>query len=229
MIVLKNVGSFLDNSGFRDFTNALAKNAKPTFELEDQLLMGAAKLMESNAMETDMCIMTGLMRETDRLQMTRLLFRSSKGMVLSFFRDVGHETKFLGENNQQKTFFVLVFQQNETLKQRVSKICEIYANKTYVKSIPQLQHTKRIKEIDELETQLHTANALYKSSRKQLRSYLVDSQRAQIGENGHQPARHSFLSSLKSSVVDVDPLILQKIFLFHQRAIYTALNKFKSD
>lgn len=166
VIVLKNVGSFLDNSGFRDFTNTLARKAKLTFDLDDQLLMGAAKLMESSALETDMCIMTGLMRESDRLQMTRLLFRSSKGMVLSFFRDVSHETKFLGENQTHKTFFVLVFQQNDTIKQRVSKICEIYSSKTFEKSIPQLQHTKRIKEIDELETQLHTANALYKSSRK---------------------------------------------------------------
>lgn len=75
--------------------------------------------------------MAGTINKEETLRFKRLLFRASRGKVLSYFEDIEENLKDFQGRSLQKCVYVLVFEEGTHLKEKVAKICDSFQGKRY--------------------------------------------------------------------------------------------------
>lgn len=90
--------------------------------------------------------------------------------------------EIVGGDDSRKTVFVLVFEDNKMLEQRVLKICQSFTNHTYV--MPKgFTRQLRYQKIIELQREITNSIGLLQTTRAQVREYLLSIQRIDGNDN----------------------------------------------
>ena len=90
--------------------------------------------------------------------------------------------EMVGGDDSRKTVFVLVFEDNKMLEQRVLKICQSFTNHTYV--MPKgFTRQLRYQKIIELQREITNSIGLLQTTRAQVREYLLSIQRIDGNDN----------------------------------------------
>jgi hypothetical protein len=134
----------------------------------------------------------------------RLLYRVSRGKVAAFFKEVGAtQMEMVGGDDSRKTVFVLVFEDNKMLEQRVLKICQSFTNHTYV--MPKgFTRQLRYQKIIELQREITNSIGLLQTTRAQVREYLLSIQRIDGNDND-------------SVLVEMDLFTLYRLYLEREK------------
>jgi len=134
----------------------------------------------------------------------RLLYRVSRGKVAAFFKEVGAtQMEVVGGDDSRKTVFVLVFEDNKMLEQRVLKICQSFTNHTYV--MPKgFTRQLRYQKIIELQREITNSIGLLQTTRAQVREYLLSIQRIDGNDND-------------SILVEMDLFTLYRLYLEREK------------
>jgi hypothetical protein len=134
----------------------------------------------------------------------RLLYRVSRGKVAAFFKEVGAtQMEMVGGDDSRKTVFVLVFEDNKMLEQRVLKICQSFTNHTYV--MPKgFTRQLRYQKIIELQREITNSIGLLQTTRAQVREYLLSIQRIDGNDND-------------SILVEMDLFTLYRLYLEREK------------
>ena len=60
------------------------------------------------------------------MRFKRLLFRASRGKVLSYFEDIDGELKDFSGKTLDKCVYILVFEEGTHLREKITKICDSF-------------------------------------------------------------------------------------------------------
>lgn len=82
--------------------------------------------LDSSFREISIRYMAGTINKDEVLRFKRLLFRASRGKVLSYFEDVEVPLKDFHGNPLEKAVYVVVFEEGMHLKDKVAKICDSF-------------------------------------------------------------------------------------------------------
>jgi len=109
----------------------------------------------------------------------------------------------VGGDDSRKTVFVLVFEDNKMLEQRVLKICQSFTNHTYV--MPKgFTRQLRYQKIIELQREITNSIGLLQTTRAQVREYLLSIQRIDGNDND-------------SILVEMDLFTLYRLYLEREK------------
>lgn len=109
----------------------------------------------------------------------------------------------VGGDDSRKTVFVLVFEDNKMLEQRVLKICQSFTNHTYV--MPKgFTRQLRYQKIIELQREITNSIGLLQTTRAQVREYLLSIQRIDGNDND-------------SVLVEMDLFTLYRLYLEREK------------
>lgn len=111
--------------------------------------------------------------------------------------------EMVGGDDSRKTVFVLVFEDNKMLEQRVLKICQSFTNHTYV--MPKgFTRQLRYQKIIELQREITNSIGLLQTTRAQVREYLLSIQRIDGNDND-------------SILVEMDLFTLYRLYLEREK------------
>lgn len=111
--------------------------------------------------------------------------------------------EMVGGDDSRKTVFVLVFEDNKMLEQRVLKICQSFTNHTYV--MPKgFTRQLRYQKIIELQREITNSIGLLQTTRAQVREYLLSIQRIDGNDND-------------SVLVEMDLFTLYRLYLEREK------------
>ena len=82
--------------------------------------------MEASFREVSIRYMAGTIDTEEILRFRRLLFRASRGKVLSYFEEIGENLKDFQGKNLIKSVYVLVFEEGTHMKEKIAKICDSF-------------------------------------------------------------------------------------------------------
>jgi len=154
--------------------------------------------------------------EKDRLK--RLLFRATRGKALTFFQDYKQLSKAGRAPQKDKSVYIVVFQEGRQIRERITRICDSFLGQRF--EVPPLHMMEQ--KLAELRRNIQESKLLNKTSRSQLRNYLISINQIQsggfLGESDVENDR------------DVPPSLLEvyKWFVAKEKAIYNSMNQMKS-
>ena len=141
---------------------------------------------DSSVFTSQLNVVAGVIKEGETNQMTKLIFRLSRGKVATFFENIGTVGDIADdrENSRQKTgqvqptsyaAYVLVFSESDYLLTKVQRIAQSFSLNTY--TMPKGQSNQdRIKQVAELNVEIAKAKDLLTATRSRLRDYLASIQ-----------------------------------------------------
>ena len=172
--------------------------------------------------------------------MARLLYRATRGKVVTFFENIG--TGFIdnpqagGMGTSQPisySAYVLVFANSDYLLEKVTKISQSFSVNSY--QMPKGQtNDDRNKQMKELEVEISKASQLLLSTRARLRDYLasvqvVDPANSSV-QNSSLNYEHSPLAQFQSETTNqIDLFVLYELFIERESLIFVTLNKFRVE
>ena len=100
----------------------------------EENLASSENILGDEDFQTHLNVVSGLIRDDESQRLLKLLYRVSRGKVAAFFKEVGANQydAAVNQDESRKTVFVLVFEDNKMLEERVLKICQSFTNHTYV-------------------------------------------------------------------------------------------------
>jgi V-type H+-transporting ATPase subunit a len=75
--------------------------------------------------------MAGTINKDETMRFKRLLFRASRGKVLSYFEPIDEVLKDFKGKFLEKCVYVLVFEEGTHLRDKITKICDSFQGKRY--------------------------------------------------------------------------------------------------
>ena len=160
--------------------------------------------IDSNEDSSNLSVIAGVVRTEDLIRMKRMLFRVSKGNVMSTFFDLIEDYNKFDDDciKVPKKIFVLFFNSSgeEILKSKILKVCDIFQVSRY--SIP--KSTTLENQINEVNELMFSNKALILGLNKSISNYIYD----RIGSLSI-PSKYE----------------LYKIFVKKEKLIYTTLSK----
>ena len=75
--------------------------------------------------------MSGTINHTEQRQFEKLMFRASRGKVLTRFHDQSFTIKDYDGNEKTKTVYVLVYQEGAQLQEKVTRVCQSFQGKIF--------------------------------------------------------------------------------------------------
>ena len=87
----------------------------------------------NNDMQTGISIayMSGTINHTEQRQFEKLMFRASRGKVLTRFHDQSFTIKDYDGLEKTKTVYVLVYQEGAQMKEKVTRVCQSFQGKIF--------------------------------------------------------------------------------------------------
>ena len=76
--------------------------------------------------------MAGTIAVAEINQFEKLIFRTSRGKVLCYFDPLNFKIKDVDGNEKIRVVYVLVFQEGDYLKDKVTKICDSFQAKAFI-------------------------------------------------------------------------------------------------
>lgn len=73
----------------------------------------------------------GLISKDDSFRFKRLLFRRTRGNVVTIIRNMEGVLESFEKKKVEKALYVVVFRDTETLRVTVNKVCEAFGNEMY--------------------------------------------------------------------------------------------------
>ena len=127
-----------DIIGGNPFKNSLNNSRRSIGHLADEELKeeGGRKSLnqsrlESSYREISLVYMAGTINKEDIIRFKRLLFRASRGKVLSYFEDMDMKLKDFQGDELNKVVFILVFEEGTHFREKVSTICDSFQGKRF--------------------------------------------------------------------------------------------------
>ena len=126
------------------------------------------------ALGVSIAYVTGTINHTEQSQFEKLIFRSSRGKVLTRFHDQSFQIKDHDGNVKTKSVYVLVYQEGSQMRDRVSRVCNSFQGKVF--NLPEEGQggpepfRRMIKELRNKVTNIH---GLIKLTEKQMKEYLA--------------------------------------------------------
>ena len=95
-------------------------------ELKQENQFPRANPLDSSFREISIRYIAGTINKDEVMRFKRLLFRVSRGKVLSYFEDIDVELKDFQGKNLQKCVYVIVFEEGTHLREKVTKVCDSF-------------------------------------------------------------------------------------------------------
>jgi V-type H+-transporting ATPase subunit a len=165
-------------------------------------------LIQGGERELRFAHVAGTIETSERQRMKKLLFRATKGTTLVVFSDFEQAHKDFSGKEVMKSAYFVTFQDVEHIRNRVMRICESFNGQRFDLPGPE-QITQKLAEI---KRSIQDAEALKKSSKKQLRTYLT-----QINTIGGD----------QNQLKEISQLEILKWYVAKEKALYHSLNMFK--
>ena len=185
-----------------------------------------APLMGANGGDEQSVFIThiaGTIDSDEKERLKKLLFRATRGKALTYFSDfevrnpiVGAVVKGGPKKIQQKSVYIVVFQEGRMIRERIVRICDSFMGQRF--DLPPLANIAP--KIEEVRRNINESRNLTETSRRYLKNYL---QQINLINNPQRDAR----VDPNASEDNVSALEVYKWFVAKEKAIYTTLNFFK--
>ncbi|CAI2384126.1 unnamed protein product [Moneuplotes crassus] len=144
----------------------------------------------------------GTICKEEEYRFKKLIFRATRGNALTYFEDFDNPIKDYDGKEIQKSVYVVIFQEGDTIKEKIVKICDSFLGEIF--DIP----TGGIQEkIDEINHKINDTQNVIGASNEEIRNYLIEINK---------------MNNTVSSTIQ-----LYKWFIVKEKALYNNLNKLK--
>lgn len=136
------------------------------------------------------------------MRFKKLIFRTTRGNALTYFSDFPNPIEDYYGKKQWKTVYVVVFQEGDTLRDKITRICDSFMGERF--EIPTGGFQAKMQDI---ENKILDTKNIMQLSKDEIRKYL-------LGIN-------------KFDDQDVSAIEIYKWFVLKEKGLYTTLNKLK--
>ncbi|CDW87677.1 v-type atpase 116kda subunit family protein [Stylonychia lemnae] len=171
---------------------------------------GGSNRLEQSFREVSIRYVAGTIENTEVERFKKVLFRSLRGKVLSYFDESNVILNDFQGKSIRKCVYVLVFEEGSHFIDKVTRICEAFSAKRY--SLPEGGHTDKSafhRKIQKIAKNITDTQQMLKFTRQQMHNYL---------EGINQTQGVAF------SVQEV-----YKLFIKKEKSVYLVLNQLKTE